>query len=59
MIFDMKSWGSRRKERLWFNSDLFVCHFDKGPIVLVLCQFKYKLELSRKNLNCDNTSILN
>lgn len=31
---NMRSWGWIKRERLWFNSNVLMCQFDKGPIVL-------------------------
>lgn len=30
VTIDVRSWVQTRKERLWFSSDVSVCHIDKG-----------------------------
>jgi hypothetical protein len=41
--------GRTRKERSWFNNDLFVCQFDNGSIVLAsFMSTSHKLELSKR-----------
>ena len=31
---NMRYWGWTKREKLWFNSNVLMCQFDKGPIVL-------------------------
>lgn len=34
IYINMESWRCTAKERLYFNSDVFMCHIDEGLIVL-------------------------